>query len=68
MQDMQAQIDAEQNMKRDWTQAQRKNIQSARSQAEKFTVLQVKSTHSTEDSCSCNADFAMFSSPPTAHM
>lgn len=40
MQDMQAQIDAEQNMKRDWTQAQRKNIQSARSQAEKFTVLQ----------------------------
>ena len=45
MQDMQAQIDAEQNMKRDWTQAQRKSIQSARSQSEKFTVLQVERKH-----------------------
>jgi hypothetical protein len=42
MLDMQAQIDAEQNMKRDWTHAQRKNIQSARSHSEKLAVLQVK--------------------------
>jgi hypothetical protein len=41
MNDMQAQIDAEQNMKRDWTQVQRKNIQSARSHSEKLASLQV---------------------------
>ncbi len=62
MQDMQAQIDAEQNMKRDWTQAQRKNIQSARSQAEKFTVLQVSLAHHAEEICTCNNDAAIFSS------
>jgi phosphoenolpyruvate carboxylase len=41
MNDMQAQIDAEQNMKRDWTQVQRQNIQSARSHSEKLASLQV---------------------------
>ena len=37
---MQSQIDAENSMKRDWTLAQRKNLQSARSNSEKLAVLQ----------------------------
>ena len=41
MKDMQAQIDAEQNMKRDLTQVQRKNIQSTRASSEKYAILQV---------------------------
>ena len=44
MLEMQAQVDAEQSMKRDWTLAQRKVIQSARSHSEKFAALQVNST------------------------
>jgi hypothetical protein len=51
MQDMQAQIDSEQSIKRDWTQAQRKNIQSARASSEKFALLQVSRAPHTRNAC-----------------
>ena len=66
MNDMQAQIDAEQNMKRDWTQVQRKNIQSARSHSEKLASLQVWSTQ--HPPCAqANTVFLILSPVPLQH-